>query len=235
MATPITAGTALQRLRAAGLAPREYDGWRTHTRTAQGRPWGPVHGVMVHHFGPYSTVSGAVAYARAGSVELPGPLYPILVAPDGAVHMVGWGRCNHAGTGSGAVLQAVKAERYPLPKPGTGTDGNRHFYGLCLIHPGDRDDYPRVQLDAAATVAAALCRAHTKWSELSVIGHKEWQAGKPDPVGSMNAFRRRVRSCWSGLPPAQESAVPTPRPPTSTNERLAALERRVTALEKGAS
>ncbi|NEA60978.1 N-acetylmuramoyl-L-alanine amidase, partial [Streptomyces sp. SID13666] len=74
------------------------------------------------------------------------------------------------------------------------TDGNRHFYGFECENLGDGEDpWPQVQLDAIEKVAAAVCRHHG-WTERSVIGHLERQAGKIDPRGfTMQWLRERVR------------------------------------------
>ncbi|MDX2862211.1 hypothetical protein PV338_39300, partial [Streptomyces scabiei] len=55
-------------------------GWPTHNRNATG-PWGPVHGVMIHH-----TVTGSartVAMCRDGYTSLPGPLCHGVITKDG--------------------------------------------------------------------------------------------------------------------------------------------------------
>lgn len=195
MATPMSAATFYGDLK--DLLPgkvKTYQNWTTHNRGKRGDGWGPVHGVMVHHSVTASN-QGAVDLCRRGYDGLPGPLYPIVVDKAGMVHLVGWDRCNHAGLGDDDVLQAVKAERYPLPKPNeTNTDGNARFYGICLLNWGNgKDEYTSAQLHSAATAAALLCGLHgSTWTEKSVIGHKEWQKGKVDPTYSMGSFRRRV-------------------------------------------
>lgn len=215
MATPVTAsvfgGDVKDHVRA-----RFHTGWAGHNRGTRGDGWGPVNGIMLHHFGPYATVAGAVAMGRSGHSTLPGPLYPILVEPGGLVNVVGWGRCNHAGMGDGDVLRAVRAEQYPLPRPNQAdTDGNARFYGICLINRGNGESYPERQLQAAAVVAALLCRYHQGWTAKSVIGHKEWQPGKPDPSLPMDAFRGRVaRYLASGIPDlrSRTAAAKAPAP-----------------------
>jgi len=47
----------------------------------------------------------------------------------------------------------------------------------------DEDPWPETRLEAIERAAAAICRHH-RWTERSVIGHKEWQPGKVDPRGS---------------------------------------------------
>jgi hypothetical protein len=207
MATPLSASSALAAFKSAGLDVREVRSWATHNRNHVG-PWGPVHGVMIHHTGPYSSVSGMVAMCYNGHSDLPGPLCHGVVDKSGAVHLVGWGRANHAGRGDHDVLAAVKVEtKLPLDDQGNA-DGNPHFYGFELINAGNgKDPWPDAQVAAAARAAAALCRKHG-WSEASVVGHKEWQPGKIDPTFSMTDFRARVAKLLSDKTP-----TPKPTPP----------------------
>ncbi|CAL9537363.1 hypothetical protein SUDANB120_04174 [Streptomyces sp. enrichment culture] len=191
MAAPMSADRFIDALRNEGLTVVEVGAWRTHNRNHKG-PWGPVHGVMIHH-----TVTRGTAYTvqlcRDGHEALPGPLCHGVITKDGRVHLVGYGRANHAGSGDRDVLAAVIAERRLPPDNERDTDGNRHFYGFECENLGDgRDPWPTVQLDAMARAAAAVCRVHG-WTERSVIGHLEWQPGKPDPRGfTMDSFRTRV-------------------------------------------
>lgn len=238
MAEPMTAAALLAALKAEGVTVVEVGAWRTHNRNTKG-PWGPVNGVMMHHTVTKGTAS-TVALCRDGRSDLPGPLCHGVIAKDGKVHLVGYGRANHAGLGDPDVLRAVVAEQ-PLPVDDEATvDGNRHFYGFECENLGDgKDPWPAVQVEAIVRASAALCRAHG-WGrdgDTSVIGHKEWQPGKVDPRGpgvSMPDIRKRVAqrlghsASWSPSTP-----TPSPTPPT-TEERLTALEKRVTALEKGA-
>jgi N-acetylmuramoyl-L-alanine amidase-like protein len=232
MAPPLTADRFLAALRAEGVRVVEVGDWRTHNRAGHGA-WGPVHGVMVHHTVTEGTPA-TVAICRNGYGELPGPLCHGVIAKDGTVHLVGYGRANHAGRGDDDVLQAVIAER-PLPAADkANTDGNPHFYGFECENLGDGEDpWPAAQVEAIVRTAAALCRAHGwgKHGPTSVIGHLEWQPGKPDPRGpgiTMQDIRKRAAERLT------HAASWSPSTPT-TEERLTALERRVTALEeKGA-
>lgn len=172
--------------------------WRTHTRTSAERPWGPVHGVMIHHTGDYASQDQMLNLLWNGYAGLPGPLCHGGITKAGTVVLTGWGRCNHAGTGDPVVLDRVIQEHTPYPKPRFangqegGVDGNRNFYGFELINRGDGSDpWPEHQLAAAAATAAGIC-SHHGWTERSVIGHKEWQRGKTDPDFSMDDFRTRV-------------------------------------------
>jgi hypothetical protein len=196
MATPLTPTKFVGALRAEGVRVVEVGDWRNHNRNRVG-PWGPVNGVMVHHTVTSGTNS-SVELCRKGYSGLPGPLCHGVVAKDGTIYVIGYGRTNHAGAGDDDVLRAVVAER-PLPAPNeTNTDGNRHFYGFECVNLGDGEDpWPPAQVEAMVRAAAAICRAHG-WGrdgDTSVIGHKEWQPGKVDPRGpgvSMPDIRKRV-------------------------------------------
>ncbi|MQT05436.1 N-acetylmuramoyl-L-alanine amidase [Streptomyces jumonjinensis] len=213
MATPLSADRFLSALKGAGLGVVEHGRWRTHNRNTQGN-WGPVNGVMIHHTGPYSSEDDMVELCRVGYRGLPGPLCHGVIDRSGTVHLVGYGRTNHAGMGDTDVLLAVIAEKETLPRDNEAdTDGNRHFYGFECVNTGSQS-WPAAQLDAMARAAAAVCRAHG-WTERSVIGHKEWQPGKPDPGGiDMADFRDRVATHLKGAakPPTKPKPDPKPKP-----------------------
>ncbi|MGW4834796.1 N-acetylmuramoyl-L-alanine amidase [Streptomyces globisporus] len=230
MATPLSAEKHLKALRDEGLKVSEHRSWRTNNRNHKG-PWGPIHGVMIHH-----TVSSgddsSVELCYNGHSALPGPLCHGVGRNDGTVALVSSARANHAGLGDGDVLRAVINET-ALPSPNeAGTDGNRHYYGLEIVNLGDnKDTYTRAQYRAAVLWAAALCRAHG-WSERSVIGHKEWQPGKIDPRGpiegggsfSMTQFRADVRSQLAAKPGTPTPSKPaTPSKPVPPKENPVAL------------
>ncbi|MBC9724945.1 peptidoglycan-binding protein [Streptomyces sp. TRM68367] len=213
MATPLSADKFLSVLKHAGLGVVEHGKWRTHNRNTHGN-WGPVNGVMIHHTGPYSSEADMVELCRVGYQDLPGPLCHGVIDRSGTIHLVGYGRTNHAGMGDTDVLLAVIAEKKALPRDNEAdTDGNRHFYGFECINTGSQT-WPSAQLDAMARAAAAVCRAHG-WNEHSVIGHKEWQPGKPDPGGiDMDDFRARVARYLEddGETPDKPRPKPTPKP-----------------------
>jgi len=211
MATPIGASALVAALKKEGVRVVEVSGWRTHNRNHVG-PWGPVHGVMIHH----TVTSGSartVEICRTGYPGLPGPLCHGVITKDGRVHLVGHGRANHAGLGDGDVLRAAIDEQEMPPDNEANTDGNRHFYGFECENLGDGEDpWPAAQLDAIERVAAALCRHHG-WKAESVIGHLEWQPGKVDPRGfSMNTLRSRIAARLAGTP----APGPAPEPSGGT-------------------
>ncbi|MER5770502.1 N-acetylmuramoyl-L-alanine amidase [Streptomyces sp. NPDC001985] len=191
MSSPMSANRFLDVLRDEGLEVVEVGDWRTHNRNSKG-PWGPVHGVMLHHTVTKGTAN-SVALCRDGRSDLPGPLCHGVIAKDGTVHLVGYGRANHAGLGDDEVLRAVIAEKGLPVDNEANTDGNRYFYGFECINLGNgADPWPDAQLEAIEKASAAICRHHG-WTSRSVIGHKEWQPGKIDPLGfTMNSMRERI-------------------------------------------
>lgn len=203
MATPLTASAFARVLRDEGVTVREHADWQSHNRNHKGA-WGPVNGVMLHH----TAGRDSLALCRNGTAALPGPLCTGLVTKDGTVHLVGYGRTNHAGSGSTAVYAAVRAERaLPSPPGPDSVDGNIHFYGFEIENLGNgQDPYPSPQLTAVERLSAALCRAHG-WTAASVIGHKEWTRRKIDPSFSMSGMRTRVEARLGTNPKP-------PRPPS---------------------
>ncbi|OSZ58661.1 peptidoglycan-binding protein [Streptomyces pharetrae CZA14] len=181
MARPLPANTFLAALRAEGVTVVEVGDWRDHNRNRMGS-WGPVHGVMIHH----TVTSGSartVAICRTGYSGLPGPLCHGVITKDGRVHLVGYGRANHAGAGDPDVLRAVIAETKPPVDDQASTDGNRHFYGFECENLGDGEDpWPAAQVEAIVRAGAAVCRAHG-WGARSLLRHLDWQPGKVDPRG----------------------------------------------------
>ncbi|MFJ2949112.1 N-acetylmuramoyl-L-alanine amidase [Streptomyces sp. NPDC087226] len=222
MAPPMSAAKFLAALRAEGLTVVEVGDWRDHNRNHKG-PWGPVHGVMIHH----TVTKGSartVDICRKGYEGLPGPLCHGVITKDGRVHLVGYGRANHAGLGDDDVLRAVIGEKALPTDNEANTDGNRHFYGFECENLGDGNDpWPAAQLEAIEKAAAAVCRYHG-WNERSVIGHQEWQPGKVDPRGfTMTSMRSRIGDrLGSTTPPAP---LPTPRRPVVDLSQLVAAAR----------
>lgn len=223
MSAPMSAAAFLKALKAEGLDVVQVGDWRTHNRNHKG-PWGPVNGVMIHHTVTKGT-GRTVSICRDGYAGLPGPLCHGVIAKDGRVHLVGYGRANHAGLGDDDVLRAVIAER-ALPSDNEATvDGNRHFYGFECENLGDGEDpWPDVQLEAIEKVSAAICRYH-KWGSPSTIGHREWQPGKVDPRGfSMDSMRLRIHDRLGGKAPAPTSP-PSPKRPVVDLSKLVAAAR----------
>ncbi|MER5442357.1 N-acetylmuramoyl-L-alanine amidase [Streptomyces sp. NPDC002790] len=191
MAPPMSASSFIKALKDEGLTVVEVGDWRHHNRNHIG-DWGPLNGVMIHHTAT-SGSAGTVRVCREGHANLPGPLCHGVITKDGRVHLVGYGRANHAGLGDDDVLRAVIAEKALPHDNEANTDGNSRFYGFECENLGDGDDpWPAAQLEAIEKAAAAICRHHD-WTERSVIGHLEWQPGKIDPKGfTMASMRKRI-------------------------------------------
>lgn len=204
MSTPLTSNQFKQMVTRAGITVTWYDGWATRNRGDRGDGWGQtdanpsgVHGVMLHHT-VTRDVAGTVRLVRdIGQPEndVPAPLYAGVVDKTGHLHMVGWGRCNHAGLGDRDVLNAVVAERMPLPVPNDhNCDGNARFYGFAGINMGDRHDpWPAAQLLTLGEIAGLICKWHG-WTERSVIGHLEWTDQKVDPRGPGGPLMPQLRT-----------------------------------------
>ena len=225
MSDPMGATTFASALRNEGCTVVEVGDWRDHNRNHKG-PWGPVHGVMIHH----TVTKGSartVEICRDGYSGLPGPLCHGVITKDGRVHLVGYGRTNHAGLGDPDVLAAVIAERRAPVDDEATVDGNRHFYGFECENLGDgQDPWPDIQLLAIERVAAAICRFHG-WGVNSVLGHLDWQPGKSDPRGfTMASMRERIaKRLDNTAAPAEPKPLPTPTKPVVDLSKLIAAAR----------
>jgi hypothetical protein len=224
MATPPTAATFLQCLRSEGVTVKEIGDWRTHNRNTKG-PWGPVHGVMIHHTVTKGTTN-SVNIVRDGYSTLPGPLCHGMIAKSGTVYLVGYGRANHAGLGDPDVLAAIIAEKTPPVDDEATVDGNRAFYGFECENLGDnKDSWPDAQIEAIVRVIAALCRHHG-WSARSALRHLDWQPGKVDPRGpgmDWSAILTRVAARLGTKPPTTTLPQPT-KPKVSLSKLIAAAK-----------
>ncbi|MEU3613110.1 N-acetylmuramoyl-L-alanine amidase [Streptomyces sp. NPDC006872] len=230
MSSPLSATKFRDAITGAGVTVVEVGNWTTHNRAGHGA-WGPVHGVMIHHTVTSGTAN-SVAICRDGYAALPGPLCHGVIAKDGTVHLVGYGRANHAGLGDDDVLAAVIAERSVPTDNEANTDGNARFYGFECINLGDNvDPWPEVQVEAIARTAAGICRAHG-WGAESVIGHLEWQPGKVDPRGpigkkggpalTMAKIRARVAELLDEDAHGKPSTPSTPSKPSYTPPKFPA-------------
>ncbi|MET8098837.1 N-acetylmuramoyl-L-alanine amidase [Streptomyces sp. NPDC005236] len=234
MSSPLSATKFRNAITGEGVAVVEVGDWTHHNRAGHGA-WGPMHGVMIHHTVTSGTAS-SVAICRDGYSTLPGPLCHGVIAKDGTVHLVGYGRANHAGLGDDDVLAAVQAERSPLPGDNeANTDGNSRFYGFECVNLGDNiDPWPEVQVEAIARTAAGICRAHG-WGAESVIGHLEWQPGKVDPRGpigkkggpalTMDKIRARVEQLLDGDKPTTPAPSQPARKVVDLSQLIAAARR----------
>lgn len=246
MAPPLTPDRLITILKAEGVKISEYPGWRERERDDEtGKVFGPVHMVLNHH-----TVSrnSRDIVARDGVAGLPGPLAHVHLAKTGVATLCSAGRTNHAGLMARNAYDSFfnESSTHPAPAKSSGTvDGNDVAYGIETENLGDNEDpYTRVQYDAWVRINAAICREYD-WSAESCGGHKETSIeGKVDPRGpvegygtrgrfafSMNQFRKDIAERLTH-PASWSPGTTTPPKPLTVEERLSALEKRVTVLEK---
>lgn len=228
MSTPMTASQIKAQLSKWGISYKEYRDWESHNRNHVGA-WGPVNGFMVHHTGSDSTDQRALLYN--GVSGLPGPLCQFGLAQDGTVHLVGWGRANHAGSGDPDVLRAVQNESYgdyPPQDNQSSVDGNSRFYGVEIWYSGSHAMTDK-QYATLKKLAAAICDFHG-WSEKSVIGHGEWGSpGKWDPgirpgvMMDMAKVRKDVKETLDAKDSKPEPSKPVEPAPKPTKPKAPAF------------
>lgn len=162
---------------------------------------GPIWGVMIHHTGnvneKWEVIRNGVMQPRGW---LEGPLSQALITPDGRLHLVAVGPCNHAGPGC---------------YPGIPDDlGNTRLIGFeCAWQPGmhyaGNETWPPAQIITMRDASAAVLNK-LGYDSTHVIGHKEWagaenplginKQGKPDPGDmDMTWFRGEVAKAMLGL------------------------------------
>jgi N-acetylmuramoyl-L-alanine amidase len=176
------------RLRAAGLAVVEIDGW-----TTRGSDSFNPRGLVWHH-----TAGGANGNAPSleiciyGRSDLPGPLCNVMVGRDNTMFVIAAGTANHAGSGGWR-----------------GLSGNSSVYGIEHENVGTQAEPWRPdQIDAAANAAAALIRGRAGAD--TVCRHAEWTTRKIDTHDiDGNDFRNLVAQYLAGGPPDE------PEPPRS--------------------
>jgi hypothetical protein len=208
MVRALTPDEILEALDTWGIRFKKISGWRS--RSNQGG-WGDVTGFVVHHTG-MGDLPDAIELDTLvrGGATLPGPLAQFGLTDDGVVHLVAAGAANHAGGGDKRVLEAVMFESYdqfpPAPRfthqdlldhvPGT-VIGNPRFMGVETCYQENLTEKARATMPRlAAAMIWALDRKDTdnRWTAKSVIGHKEWQKGKPDPAKvDMSVLRKEIQ------------------------------------------
>lgn len=168
-------------LTAAGVTVKAGDGWEK-----KGRAGFHPEGIMVHHTaGPKTGDGPSLPVCVQGRPDLPGPLCHIFLSRSGTAHVLAANITNHAGKGAKEVLDLVRRGE---PVSGNAKDhkyadttfGNEYFYGIEVENSGTAaDPYPAAQVDALASICAAICQAHS-WSASRVIHHRQWTARKID-------------------------------------------------------
>jgi hypothetical protein len=214
MVKALTPDEILEALDAWHLERVKEPGWRTRSND-QG--WRDVTGFMVHHTGNDGPDKIELKTVTDGRPDLSGPLAQFGLDDDGVVHLVAAGAANHAGGGDEVVLKAVQLESYddfPPPPRFTHEDfrngkpgaviGNPRFMGVETFYNEELSAKARATMPIlAAAMIWALDRKDTDnaWTARSVIGHKEWQKGKPDPRKvNMKVLRRQIQALLDAGP-----------------------------------
>jgi N-acetyl-anhydromuramyl-L-alanine amidase AmpD len=189
-------------LRAEGLAPVEYPGWRSRGHGA----FKDLRGVMVHHTGSDTASAASIAEGRP---DLAGPLSQLHIARDGTVTVVAAGVAWHAGVGM-----------YPWVPANMG---NWHLIGIECANSGTspsaphRRNWPDAQYFALVRCCAAINR-YLGQTSARTIGHKEyaaWAQGKWDPGAiDMDVLRADIAVAIASAP----GGAPTPRPRVPVGE-----------------
>lgn len=246
MATPLSPDRLIAILRAEGVKISEYPGWRDRERDDEtGKPFGPVHLVLNHHT---AGLNARDTVAKNGVAGLPGPLAQIYLAKTGVATLCSAGRTNHAGLMARNAYESFlnESSTHPAPSRASGTvDGNDVSYGVETENLGDnKDPYTRAQYDAWVRINAAICREYD-WSAQSCGCHKETSIeGKVDPRGPVEGYGSRGGFAFTPdqfrkdvderlrHPASWSPGTTTPPKPPTVEERLTALEKRVTVLEQ---
>lgn len=179
--------------RSTGHPVTEVPGWRTRTRPAASHGLVNVQTITIHETGlgfvPTTDMPslGVLTNGRAGANPLPGPLVQFGIGVSGRIYVVAAGLCNHAGVSLLSRFTREHAVGIEIEASGLGLPG----------------DFPDVQMDAAARLAAAL---QDRFPGSAILGHKETckpVGRKVDPHFSMPDFRRRAARL-SGTTPSTE-------------------------------
>lgn len=222
MSTPLTSDQWCIALEAEGLKPLYNAGWASYGRdTATGKPFGPVHGIVIHH----TAGTDSRDLVRNGTKELPGPLAHAYIDKSGKLTMFSMHRANHAGSIAANAYTAIVNESRNHPRPDTSEpiDGNDCLYGIEIENLGNgKDVYPYIQYDGAVRWATAICRMHG-WSADSVVGHKEVTRRKIDPSFNMDQFRADVTARLLHKPSWSSEETPVADTSPNGNETYSAV------------
>jgi hypothetical protein len=187
------------RLRRAGLAVREVDGWKTRANSSGLAAFDPKGGVNHHTAGHPSKSSPipSLGILVHGRIDLPGPLCNVALGFNGVAYVIAAGPANHAG----------------LPDAGSirGMTGNSTAYGLEIEHDGLHALPDRLVLTAARIWAALFQRDGLAASQ--VVQHREWAPSrKIDLATNMSGrgadvFRELIRREIRRLKPVDDWKV----------------------------
>jgi hypothetical protein len=173
------------RLRRAGLAVVEVDGWQTRGSDS----FSPRGGVDHHTAGSNNGNAPSLNVCTHGRSDLPGPLCNVLQGFDGTCYVIASGKANHAGDGSWK-----------------GLSGNSSVYGFERENDGHSAPRPGQHESAARAWAAILNGgpAGNIGAEM-VCGHREWAPGRKPDFHDLDYgwFRNQINHGGTpGAPPA---------------------------------
>lgn len=157
MAADLTLAT---RLRRAGLAVREVDGWKARSNSSGLAAFDPKGGVM-HHTAGHPSTAGPIPSLDIlihGRPDLSGPLCNLGLGFNGVFYVIAAGPANHAG----------------LPDGGSnhGMTGNSTAWGMEIEHDGVHPLPDRLILLAARGWAAIFQKGDIPATQL--VQHWEW-------------------------------------------------------------
>jgi len=168
--------TPTARLRAAGLAVVE------HGAPARPGAFAPS-GVLLHHTaGPATGDAPSLGVALNGRADVPGPLYQLLVARSGTVHVLTGGPRRSRRLGLGA-----RRRRHPRRRRQCAA------VGLAAESPGLAPDWPPAQWAAVHAAARVLLDGMGAGVE-RLWRHRDYTPRKVDtglPAGRPPSRRRR--------------------------------------------
>lgn len=175
---------AIARARTAGITVIETPGWEERGNGLAGYvSGGPIGNVDHHLVAQLRTdedyIQRCVQLCIDGHATLDGPLCSVMTDPLGRIWVIAGLPANHAGRGSSAVRERVRAGQPPgRPGPDDYT-GNAWYTGNEAQHPGDSTPWPGAQVNAMAVWDAALA-VEAGWTENSAIQHLEHSLRKID-------------------------------------------------------
>ena len=180
-------------LRAAGLSVRTYPGWETRGSDR----WGPLRGIVCHATAGARNSSDAGEMRvlwETGSSTAPVPISQLYLSRTGTWWVGASGLCYHVLIGQRGPHRGY---------------GNAALIGVEAANDNRGEPWPAVQVDAYIRGVAAICR-HMGWSSDVVVGHREHQTDKTDPLGiDMHDFRRRVAALLADGRSGQEADMAT--------------------------
>jgi hypothetical protein len=176
------------RLRAAGLAVVECDGWQSRGSDS----FDPRGSVDHHTAGPATGDAPSLNTCIHGRPDLDGPLCNVLIGRGAAntCYVVAAGRANHAGSGGWH-----------------GLTGNSSVYGIERENVGtNAEPWRPDQTDAAARAHAALIRGRAGAD--MVPRHAEWAPGRKVDTHDLdgNELRRKVEHYLTDSHPPPQGA-----------------------------